>query len=114
MVYDGILYIYGGEDIKEGRFSDLWALNLEEFLKYEDHDMEDLEREEAERDHRFEWKLVKTHGDSPGALAHHKAVIHTQCMYVFGGIDQRGENNKHFYSLDMNSFKWTRKDAEGE
>jgi len=31
VVYDGKLYIYGGEDIKEGRSDDLWSLDLEAF-----------------------------------------------------------------------------------
>jgi N-acetylneuraminic acid mutarotase len=34
-------------------------------------------------------------------------------MYVFGGVNQRGENNPHVYQLDMNSFKWTKKETTG-
>jgi len=34
-------------------------------------------------------------------------------MYLIGGIDNHGSNNPNFYSLDMNSFKWSIIEAEG-
>jgi N-acetylneuraminic acid mutarotase len=35
VIYDGKLFIYGGEDIKEGRYADLQSLNLDMFLNHE-------------------------------------------------------------------------------
>ena len=57
---------------------------------------------------------MTTHGDSPGPLAHHKACVYNQCMYIFGGINGHDENVDSFYSLDMNSFKWSKFEAEGQ
>lgn len=34
-------------------------------------------------------------------------------MYVIGGVNSKGENNQNFYQLDMNSYKWTKKEATG-
>lgn len=34
-------------------------------------------------------------------------------MYVFGGVNNKGENNNHMYSLDMNSYKWMKKENSG-
>ena len=111
VVYDGQLYIYGGEDIKEGRYADLWVLDLEDFFAHED---KELDEKEAEDPDKYHWKQVKTHGEQPGPLAHHRACIINQCMYLFGGIDNHSANNPHFYSLDMNSFKWTKIEASGD
>lgn len=114
VIYDGNLYAYGGEDIKEGKYNDFWKLNLDEFIGCEEHDLDDQEIEDVERDGKLQWRLVQTNGDSPGPLAHHKACVHNQCIYIFGGIDNHGESNPHFYSLDMNTFKWTKEESQGE
>ncbi len=50
VVYDGRMFIYGGEDIKEGKYNDLQMLNLENFISHEHKDLEDHEIEEAEKD----------------------------------------------------------------
>ena len=42
------MFIYGGEDIKEGKYSDLQMLNLENFIQHEGRDLEDHEIDEAE------------------------------------------------------------------
>lgn len=111
VVYDGKLYIYGGEDIKEGRSDDLWSLDLDAFIEFEDKEVEESTIDDLSE--KFTWQRVKTHGDSPGPLAHHKACVHNQCMYMFGGINDHDENVEHFYSLDMNSFKWSKFEVDG-
>ena len=109
VIFDGKLYIYGGEDIKEGKFEDLQYLDLDEFF---DHEEKDLEDKEVDDEEHYRWKTVTTTGDKPGPLAHHKACIHNQCMYLIGGLDGVGNNNPNFYSLDMNTFKWTKIEAD--
>lgn len=49
------MFIYGGEDIKEGKYNDLQMLNLENFIMHEGADLEDHEIDEAEKDQRFCW-----------------------------------------------------------
>lgn len=107
------MFIYGGEDIKEGKYNDLQMLNLENFIMHEGADLEDHEIDEAEKDQRFCWQKIDQKGDAPGHLSHHKACIYAQCMYVFGGVNNKGENNNHMYQLDMNSYKWIKKDTQG-
>jgi N-acetylneuraminic acid mutarotase len=34
-------------------------------------------------------------------------------MYIFGGNNSKGENNPYMYQLDMNSYKWTKKETTG-
>jgi N-acetylneuraminic acid mutarotase len=34
-------------------------------------------------------------------------------MYIIGGVNAKGENNPFMYQLDMNSFKWTKKETTG-
>jgi hypothetical protein len=76
VVYDGKLFIYGGEDIMEGRYSDLQFLNLDNFINNESTELEDHELIEAEKDKRFSWQKIDYKGDAPGPLAHHKACIY--------------------------------------
>lgn len=50
VVYDGKMFIYGGEDIKEGKYNDLQMLSLDNFIQHEGRDLEDHEIDEAEKD----------------------------------------------------------------
>lgn len=50
VIYDGKMYVFGGEDIKDGRIGDLWALDLDAFLDKEDKELDDKELEDEERD----------------------------------------------------------------
>jgi len=52
VIFDGKLYIYGGEDIKEGKYEDLQFLDLDDFF---DHEEKELEDKEAEDEDRFWW-----------------------------------------------------------
>ncbi len=58
VIYDGKLFVYGGEDIKEGKYADLQSLNLEMFINHENQELEDHELEEAEQDGRFSWTKI--------------------------------------------------------
>lgn len=35
-------------------------------------------------------------------------------MYVLGGVNSNGENNSHLFQLDMNTFKWMKKEPTGQ
>lgn len=109
VVKDGWLFVFGGQDIKEGLFNEMWKLNLDNFIKYEERELDEHELDTVTRDRSLEWQPVEQHGghEAPGKLAHHKACIHNQCMYVFGGIKESGENNADVYQFDMNSNKWS-------
>jgi hypothetical protein len=54
------MYVFGGQDIKEGSFSNLYKIDIS-FLRV------NPEETEVKRDFReHEWELIKTKGDIPG------------------------------------------------
>ena len=86
------LLLYGGEDIKEGSYADMWSLNLSECL------FEGCEPR---------WELRETSGASPGPLSHHKMVEHDGKAYVFGGI-RSDENSPSLFSFEPEENRWYR------
>ena len=60
------------------------------------------------------WREVETKGDEkPGCLAHHSSVVHGDRMFLFGGSNLEQENRK-FFSLDLNSYKWDLVKSRGD
>ena len=97
------LFIYAGQDIKEGYYKNLWKLNLNEADQGNMHDLEQFKK--------LQWVAVPTTGDVPPAYSHHTCVVHADTMYLYGGV--RGEqNNPDFYKLDLNKLTWTLIQAE--
>lgn len=47
VIYNGHLYIYGGEDTREGKYDTLWKLNLDEFISIGDKIREEHNEEES-------------------------------------------------------------------
>lgn len=118
VVYNGHLYIFGGEDNKEGKYDTLWRLNLDAFIEIGDkimqHNEDDEEMkqssfhtEDANEDVRLQWELVQTSGTKPGPLSYHKAAIKDDLMYVFGGMDANGDCNGNLYILNLSTFEWS-------
>ena len=98
VIYNGWLYIYGGEDSREGKYDSLWKLNLEEFIEIgekgnkneENKDLEDNPPEKQEDDGKLIWHCVDTKGSKPGPLSHHQAEIIGDQMFIFGGMKSDG------------------------
>lgn len=100
VIHNGCLYIYGGEDSREGKYGNLWKLDLEEFMSIGEQPQDDLTEEEMKNMSREEdnpedkklcWHLIDTTGPSPGPISHHNAVIKGDSMYLFGGMKSDGE-----------------------
>lgn len=73
-----------------------------------------VELEGAAAKDQVTWKEIPTKGDEkPGCLAHHTSVVHGDKMFLFGGSNLENENRK-FFSLDMNSFRWELVKSRGE
>jgi len=117
IVYQNFLYVFGGEDSREGKYGNLWRLNLDEFIEIESKADEDLGREDGKdseeeetqsptRDEKLHWRLIETKGKQPGKLSHHQTQIIGDKMYLFGGMKNDASNNKSLYSLDMSTFEW--------
>ena len=92
------MYIYGGHDIREGSKDSLWMLDLRK--------LKDLDLDPTLQNKDCHWKEIQTKGDDkPGCLAHHTSVVFGDKMYLFGGSNLESENRK-FFSLDLNHFRW--------
>lgn len=88
-VYGDSLLIYGGHDILEGIFSDLWTLEL---------------TPESTSDH---WTMLNYSGDSPGQLCRHSAVINNECMLIIGGTNGETQSTS-IYSLSIQSLVFSK------
>jgi hypothetical protein len=123
VIYDGCLYVYGGEDVnisptdsdsREGKFERLWRLNLDEFIEIgekgeeENKDLEGSVKddESVKENDKLQWHSISTSGSKPGALSHHRGLVIGDDMYVFGGMLSNGENNQVLYCLNLKSFEW--------
>lgn len=94
------MYIYGGHDIREGSKDSLWMLDLRKI------------KDQIESD--LVWKEIPTKGEEkPGCLAHHTSVVFGDKMFLFGGSNLETENRK-FFSLDLNNFRWELVKSRGE
>ena len=87
-ISDFNLLIYGGQDISEGAFSDLWILHLSP---------SDPSQER--------WECVIASGESPGTLCRHSALVYQRNMFIFGGNDGSTESTT-VYSLDLSTYIW--------
>lgn len=115
VVYNGCLYIYGGEDSREGKYDTLWRLNLDEFIEIgakaleEHHDEENKDikdDEEVENSTKFHWEQITTTGAKPDAISRHTAVVNGDEMYIFGGTKNNGESNEDLLCLNFKSLEW--------
>eukprot|EP00357_Protocruzia_adherens_P018677 CAMPEP_0114987920 /NCGR_PEP_ID=MMETSP0216-20121206/9293_1 /TAXON_ID=223996 /ORGANISM="Protocruzia adherens, Strain Boccale" /LENGTH=217 /DNA_ID=CAMNT_0002350607 /DNA_START=30 /DNA_END=679 /DNA_ORIENTATION=- len=93
--YKDELYIYGGEDIREGIVSNMYKINIER-----DSDV-------------IEWQPVESTGDGPGAISHHTGVVHEGKWYLFGGNREDGAEVGWVYIFDYETCSWTTVKAEG-
>ena len=94
------MYIYGGHDIREGSLDNLWMIDMNNF--------NDLDMQPEDQEKSCEWKLLEPKGNvHPGAISHHTSIVYSDKMYLFGGSKASGQENKHFYSFNIDKLQWT-------
>jgi N-acetylneuraminic acid mutarotase len=82
--WNGNIYVYGGQDLREGVFSGLWVLHVDVADSRNDY-----------------WEKIEATEDGPGEICRHTAVVHANRMYIFGGTDNSRESNTLFcYDLE--------------
>lgn len=94
-VFQDKLIIYGGQDISEGVFSDLWILNI------------NPSNPSQER-----WQAAIGCGESPDNLCRHSSIVHGTEMFIFGGNDGANENTK-VYALNLLQYSWRLVSSDG-
>lgn len=92
--WQGKLFIYGGQDLREGVFKDMWVLTMDP--GYGDEDS---------------WEKIPGDDMAPNMLCRHSAVVYQNRMYIFGGTDNFTENNTTF-CFDLMAKNWLRYPAE--
>lgn len=116
------MYVFGGEDSREGKFDNLWRLNLDEFIEIgekesdqeENKDLGQDQTESPKDDGKLKWELVETSGTQPGTLSHHQADLIGEEMYIFGGMKSDGECNNNLYALNLGTLEWRLEHPEGD
>lgn len=96
-IHEGRLYIFGGNDIKEGTMDSMWMINLAHFA--------DLEKPDHMQNKICKWAEWETSGKHPGKVAYHTINVIGDTAYLIGGSNEVSEN-EHVYTLYMNSFEW--------
>ena len=93
-IHKNKMYIYGGHDIREGSLDNLWMIDMNNF--------NDLDMQPEDQEKCCEWKLLEPKGNvHPGAISHHTSIVYSDKMYLFGGSKASGQENKHFYSFNI-------------
>ena len=64
-------YVYGGQDLKEGSFGDMWKLSVD----YMYNDAVKVDAEKGTEIEGKEWKQVTLTGKFPAKIAHHQSVV---------------------------------------
>lgn len=74
-------YVFGGSDIKEGSFNDLWRLKLN-FIE----EKTTFRHENEVND--VKWEQVRTTGHGPKPISHHSGILQEghDMFIVYGGI----------------------------
>lgn len=89
-IYDEHLYIFGGQDLKEGAYNSLWRLPLQHILD----------------GGSTNWEHVEQRGKVPKPISHHCGFVHGDSLYVYGGLIE-SESNKELYALNLRTNTWT-------
>lgn len=77
VIFSGSLFIFGGVDKSQRRFSDLHEYNI----------------------HHKEWIIKRAAGDIPSQRTFHTALVHENCMFILGGFDGKRQNDLYFIKL---------------
>eukprot|EP00347_Sterkiella_histriomuscorum_P002778 403366836 len=90
-VYNDHLYIFGGQDLKEGAYNSLWRLPLQHIMD----------------GGTTSWELVTNcTGKKPKPISHHSGFVHQDTLYIYGGLIE-SDSNKDLYALNLNTMNWT-------
>jgi len=95
-VVDKCMYLFGGKDQDRISSNQLWRLNLE----------------------TFKWTQCLSSGlteEFPDSRSRHGSLIYEGKMYIFGGeCDQKVLNLNDLWTLDLESYKWSRLKYKGD
>ena len=88
------LYIFGGQDLKEGAFNTLWRLDLKKTLI----------------NSSGKWEQINCR-NTPKPISHHNGFIHEDKLYIYGGVHGM-DSNGSLLQLDLKNWNWTKIDFD--
>lgn len=88
-IYQDALYIFGGQDLKEGSYNTMWKLPLKVIME----------------GGTARWEQILTSGTVPPPISHHSGTLYKETFYVFGGL-VGSDSNQKLYSLNLNTLNW--------
>jgi len=103
ILYNGLLYLFGGNELNSDSFSDLWCIDISNI---EDHIAGKISKEIA-------WTQLEQTGDKPGKVSNHGAILYKDQMIIYGGAFNYVNSEKCLYSLDLKTVEWKAKNQKG-
>ena len=76
-IYNDYIYIFGGQDLKEGSINTVWRINIRQIVSGIENDKINIETQ---------WDYLKCKGTIPQPMSHHNSFIFNNKMYCYGGL----------------------------
>ena len=94
-IYQEYLYVFGGQDLKEGAYNNLWRLNIKAVLD----------------GGTSNWEQITTTGNEPKPTSHLQGFVSDKRFYFYGGL-QGVDSNSEMYTIDLEELEWQTVEVE--
>lgn len=101
-VHDGYMYVFGGQDLKEGSVNTTWKINIESIVE---------QSSKGQVNVLAEWECLDCKGTVPEPMSHHSSFVYDDKLYCYGGLigSQGNQSNGDFWILDLRKNLWSKK-----
>ena len=96
ILYNGMLYLFGGNELNSDSFSDLWSIDISNI---EDHIAGKISKE-------IVWNQLEQTGDKPGKVSNHGAIVYKDQMIIYGGTFNYINSEKCMFNLNLKTLEW--------
>jgi N-acetylneuraminic acid mutarotase len=91
-IWNDYLYIFGGNDINEGKMSDFWKIKI---FYSEGGD--------------FTWQKIESFGAKPDSITNGAGVLYNSFFFLFGGENVKLEGTNDIFVYDIENNKWEKR-----
>ena len=101
-VHDGYMFVFGGQDLKEGSVNTTWKINIQSIVRQSSN---------GEANVSAEWEQLNVKGQVPAPMSHHSSFVFENKLYCYGGLigSQGGQSNGDLWILDLDTNTWSKK-----
>ena len=75
--HNGFMYVFGGQDLKEGSVNSTWKIDVESIVHQSGQGLNSV---------RAEWEFLNCKGTIPEPMSHHSSFVHENKLYCYGGL----------------------------